>query len=116
MITFERNKDPKESLDIGLKSAEQNFNTHLEAAQWFHYNIQILFPGLEFQTYGQKKHISPLHVVGMVKYIEAKFILHGMRYGRNKNGLLYWYTSRIMDYIEDIENKEVLPKLRVYPK
>ena len=54
MNQFERHKDPKEALGIGVFEADREFETCREAAHWLFKNYQSLFPDKGFQIYAEK--------------------------------------------------------------
>lgn len=61
MITFERNKDIKQTLDIGVFGADREFETRHKATLWFFNNYKVLFPDNGFFLYGEKLYL-PIEV------------------------------------------------------
>lgn len=54
MNKFERHKDPKESMEIGMFSIDREFETCQKATLWFFNNYTKLFPDSGFCIYSKK--------------------------------------------------------------
>lgn len=99
MNQFERHKDPKESLGVGVFESDREFEDCEEAALWLFKNYQSLFPDKGFQIYDGKLSL-PLDVYYKIHaYLRDHVRVRYMNknpYGEDDNSRL------IPDLLEDI--------------
>ena len=110
-LDFERGQDPKESIGIGVKRIERNFDSRKEAAQWIFDNINGLFPNFDLSIEHADKnfgeHFSKEEEDELRKYIQRKIKIQGKKYNEleyNTPNLnrFKWSVRTIIQYIEEL--------------